>query len=184
MHDYREFKDGPGDNILAQISAVAQEQLEAEAKVARIEEDLRKAQAELRDIAENRLPALMDAAEQAKLTTKDGIEVQVSEKIRASIPEANKEKAFAWLEENNHGRLIKREFKIEFGKDEEAWANKFERDLARRKRQLRVARKKAVNPMTLASFVKEQLSEGVAVPLDLLGAFRQRFTKVKVKTDF
>lgn len=184
MHDYSEFKDGPGDNILAQIASKAKEQVAAEAKVARLEEQLKEAQAELRMIAEQELPALMDAAEQVKLTTKDGIEIQVAEAIRANIPEANKDKAFSWLEDNNHGRLIKREFKIEFGKDEEAWANKFERDLAKRKKPLRVSRKKAVNPQTLSAFVREQLAEGVSLPMDLLGVFRQRFTKVKVKTDF
>ena len=75
-------------------------------------------------------------------------------------------------------RLIKRLFSIEFGREEEKWADKFERDCKQRKKQLHLKRKKFVHPQTLQAFIRGQLEEGVAVPLDIFGVFRQRFVKV------
>ena len=95
-------------------------------------------------------------------------------------PKANEVKAFAWLEENDQARLVKRQFTVEFGKDEERWADKFQRDCAQRKKPLHMKRKKAVHPQSLQAFVKEQLNEGVAIPMDLFGVMRQRFSKVEV----
>lgn len=183
MHDYSDFKDGPGDNLLARISGLALDQKQAEADVARLEEELKAAQAKLRDIAEHQLPALMDEAEMKICQTRDGITVKVVEKIRGSIPAATAPKAFAWLEEHGHGNLIKREVKVEFGRDEEAWAKKFLADLAKRKKPLKHELKRAVHPSTLASFVTEQLQEGVDIPLDTFGVYRQRSAKIEFKED-
>lgn len=181
MHDYSDFKDGPGDNVLARISGLALDQKEAEAEVARCEEALKKAQEKLRDIAEHQLPALMDEAEVKECVTKDGIKVKIVEKIRGSIPATTAEKAFAWLEDKGFGKLIKREFKIEFGKGDEAWAKKFEADLRKRKKPLKFDIKRGVHPSTLASFVTEQLQEGVDIPLDTFGVYRQRSSKIDFK---
>ena len=179
MHDYNEFKPlAPGDNLLAQISATALDQKQAEAEVARCEEALKSAQARLRDISERKLPELMDEAEMSTLTTKEGIEVRVQEKIRGSIPKGRERPAFNWLEEHGHERLVKREFVIQFDREDEAWARKFEADLKRRKRRLNVAIKESIHPSTLASFVTEQLGQGVDIPLDTFGVFRQRSTKI------
>lgn len=181
VHDYSDFKDGPGDNLLARLSGLALDQKEAEAEVARLEEALKAAQARLRDIAEHQLPALMDEAEMKVCQTRDGITIKIVEKIRGSIPAATAPKAFAWLEEHGHGNLIKREVKVEFGKGEEAWAKKFMADLAKRKRPLKVDLKRGVHPSTLASFVTEQLQEGVDIPLETFGVFRQRSAKIEFK---
>lgn len=183
MHDYSDFKEGPGDNLLAQISVTALEQKEAEAEVARCEEALKLAQAKLRRISDETLPALMDEAEMTTCETRDGIVVKVHEKIRGSLPKGRERPAFQWLAENGHDDLIKREFNIQFDKDEEAWAKKFESDLRKRKRPVNVARKDTIHPSTLASFVTEQLKSGVDIPLDAFGVYRQRSTKITIKGD-
>lgn len=177
--DYSEFRPGPGDNVLAQISAVALEQKQAEAEVARCEEALKAAQNKLKDISEKRLPELMDAAQQTLLITADGIKVKVIQKIRGSIPKGREGPAFSWLEEHGHDDLIKREFKIQFGKEDQAWAKKFEADLRKRKKPVNVARHDTIHPSTLASFVTEQLEAGVDIPLEKFGVHRQRSTKIE-----
>ena len=179
--DYSEFKEGPGDNLLAQISLTALEQKEAEAEVARCEDALKIAQNKLKEIADKKLPELMDQAEMTTLTTRDGIVVKVLEKIRGSIPKGKEAKPFKWLEEHGHDDLIKREFKIQFGKEDQAWARKFEADLRKRKKPVNVQRTDAIHPSTLASFVTEQLQAGVDVPLEDFGVFRQRSTKITIK---
>ena len=180
-HDYSEFKDtGPGDNLLAQISVTALEQQKAEAEVARLEEELAAAKVAVKDISERRLPELMELARQTKLTTTDGIHVELDEKVYASIPKAKAGIAFKWLEDNKHGDIIKRTFTIAFGKDEDKWADKFERDMKQRKKPLPVKREKKVHPQTLAALIREMLEQGVPVPLETLGVHRRKITKVKV----
>jgi CHAT domain-containing protein len=178
-YDYSNFKEEqPVDSVLSQIAAKALEQKQTEAEVARLQEELQKAQDKLKDISEFQLPQLMDSIEMTKFTLKDGSEISVQEKIRASIPAAFEKEAFGWLAENKHDHLIKRQFTIEFSRDQEEWAKKFQKELSEREDPLNYKCKRSVHASTLASFVKEQLEEGVALPLDYFGVYRQRFTKI------
>lgn len=180
--DYSEYTDGPGDNLLARLTGLAHDQWKAERAVEKAEEDLRKAKEDARLLRERRVPELMDEAQMSEFTTKDGIKIKVAEEIRAAIPKAKTAQAIKWLEENGHANLVKRSFVIEFGKDEETWAKRFETDLKKRKRQLAVKRDQKVHPQTLGSFVREQLAEGISLPLDLLGVHRQKVSKIEVKS--
>jgi len=162
--------------------AILQEQAEQNVKDKTLE--LSKAQAELASISEKRLPELMEELGCTQFTTQEGLSITVVEKIRASIAQGDAEKqqkAFDWLEDQGHGRLIKREFKIEFGKLEEAWANQFEGQLKRRKKPLRVTRKMYVHPATLAGFLTEQMEKGVEVPLEIFNGFPQKYSKLQRK---
>lgn len=184
-YDYSEFtgdKIEPGANMLARISGLASDQAHAAARVERLTEELKQAKETFRHISENQMPLLMEEAQVDSFTTKDGLKIEIKEAIRGSIPKATQVEAFKWLEDNGHGRLIKREFKIDFGKDDDKWADKFERDCAKRKKPLNLKRKKSVHPQTLLSFVKGQLEEGVPIPMDTFGVYRQNFAKVTVKT--
>lgn len=186
-HDYSAFTDddtGVGGNLMAQIEGLAQEHLDAEARLANLEEQMAEAKATLRRIAEVLLPNLLDDAQlgESTITTPAGHVVKMSEIIRASIPKGGELPAFQWLEENGNGGLVKRTFAIEFGRDDERWADKFERDCAQRKRPLNLKRKKAVHPQSLQAFVRQALADGVNLPLKTFGVFRQRFAKVALKT--
>jgi|CXWL01.1.fsa_nt_gi hypothetical protein len=180
--DYSEYAEPATDtDLLQKISRLAQEQREAELDLAKAEEELSKAQERLRQYREVLIPTAMAEARQDSIVTADGFRVTVEEKIRASIPEAAKPKAFAWLDQTGNSRIIKHEFKILFGKEDDAWAKKFQRDLAQRVRPVDCKRRDFVEPMTLSAFIKGALKDGVDVPLDLFGAFRQRYAEVKRK---
>jgi hypothetical protein len=101
MYDYDEHKAearGAGDNILKQLSSLALDQKRAELEVAQAEEQLALAKARAQaHIAEHVIPELMDAAEMAEYTTKDGIKIKINEKVRGSIPKATEAQAFQWL---------------------------------------------------------------------------------------
>lgn len=183
---YADFREDPDEvvqsnNLVHTLRSMAQEQVDAEALVASLEEQLSDAKERLRDIKEDRLPGIMDQIELENYSTKDGITIEVKENIRGSIPKATEDEAFKWLEDHNNENLIKRQFLIEFAKDQEKWANRFAADLRRRKRPLNTKVKRAVNPQSLQAFVKSQLSEGVDFPMKLFGVYRQRFSKVTVK---
>lgn len=182
-HDYSKFKaaDGPGDNILTQLSFAAQQVLDKEAEIAKLEADLEAAKKEYRELTWFTLPKMMEEAEMEEVVAKNGARIEVGEDIRAGITKANETKAFDWLEKNNQEGMIKRQFTIEFARDEDSWADKFERDLRQRKKPLNVKRKKSVNPQTLSAWVRGELKDGKELPLDLLGVFRQRVAKVTMK---
>lgn len=179
--DYSDYKAQPGDNLIAQISQTAVELKDAQALVANLEEQLQEAKKNVQHLSERVLPELMDAAEMTSFTTKEGIVIGVSERIRASIPAKTHKEALGWLEDNGEAGIIKRTFTIEFGRDDNKWADKFERDMKQRKKPLPVKRKAAVHPQTLAKAITDKLEAGVDVPMETFGAFRQRFSTVKVK---
>ena len=173
-------EQGVGDNAMARLSALAQEQVEVEAQIATLEAQLKDAKAALKDVREKRLPELMDDLGLTEFKTATGTKIKVGEHIRGGIPADNQEKAFAYLEGEGDGNLIKRQFVIEFGKGDEAWAKKFSRDLAQRKKKVNSKVKRAVHPQSLYAYVKQKLEEGVDFPMELFGVFRQRITKVEI----
>lgn len=177
---YDQYTD-PQENkdAMAQLSLLAQGQIEAEKEVLKAENELKKAKGALRDIAEKQIPELMATLGMKSFTLESGQRIEVMEKLRCSIAGDRNIPAIAWLDDNDHGDLVKRNFVIEFNRDEQAWANKFVADLKRRKKQLRVAQKNTVHPGTLASFLTERLTDGDDIPMELFGAYWQKSSKVK-----
>lgn len=179
MSGYEKYQDQPGDNILAQISAMAERQVEAEAAVAEAERILELRTKELKAISEDALPDLMDAAGMTEVTTKSGHKVKLDENIFASISKERAPAGLAWLIANGHRALIKDEFKVQFPRGSEEQAAEFEKLVAQYEKLANVAHTTSVHPSTLTSWVREQLAEGADIPLDVLGVTRRRVTKIK-----
>lgn len=180
-HDYSGYTEPTSSDALAQLGTLAQEMTAMETRVVEAERALKTAQDDLRTISEKTIPEAMDALGIEEFTARGGLKIRIAEAVRASIPKQRQEEAVVWLDAHGYASLVKRKFTIQFGKDEEAWANRFAADLARRKRQLAVAQDKAVHPSTLSAFVREQLEAGADLPLDLFGVYRQRFAKLEIK---
>ena len=92
IHDYSDFKDkdtGEQPSGLKLLQEVAQEQVDAEALVASLQDRLKEANTALNHIKFNLMPELMDSMELEKFTTKGGISLSVTERIRGSIPKAS-----------------------------------------------------------------------------------------------
>ena len=85
------------------------------------------------------------------------------------------------LEDHELEGLIKRELKISFNRDETRWADKFERDLAQRKRAVRCSRTMKVEPSTLKATMRRRLEAGEEVDYDLFNIHIQRVAKVDSK---
>lgn len=181
--DYGDLGPGQptGEDALAELSRLADEQARAELEVEQAQEALKAAQRRHRELAEHMIPDLMDALGMERFTTRSGITIDISEQLRCSVPKARATEAARWVEEHGGASLVRREFSILFGRDDEKWAQKFERDLRQRKRQLDVRRSDTVHSSTLKKFLRGCLESGVDVPLELFGAYHQRVAKVTVK---
>lgn len=183
-HDYSEFTEPPkaGDNSMARLSGLARDQKAAEAKVARIQQELAEAQADLDKIAQKDLPELMQELRLKTFTTEDGVQIEVKESIHASIPKIKADDAFKWLEDHNDAGMIKRTVTVAFPRDEEKWAKKFLADMAKRKRPLDAKVERKVEPATLKAWATKKLEAGVDIPQDLFGIHRRKITQVEIKT--
>lgn len=178
---YEEFRAAPGDNILAAIAAKAREQVEAEAEVEKAQEALDLAKSKLGAIARKELPELMKTAEQTELTTADGIKVTIKNDVKTALPKkdlALRSSAFDWLEENGQEGAIKRQFVIEFDKDQEEWASEFEQTLDE---ELNVKKIRDVHASTLKSIIKGLLEDGVEVPPEPFGLFEYEVATCEVQ---
>lgn len=181
MFDFTEFKEKPIHEVMQKIQELAFEQKNLEKLVEEKEEEWKEAKRNLARVSEKELPALMDEIGSEDFTTSDGIRITVKEDIRASITPERAPEALGWLEENEHGDLIKREFKVIFGRNEEDWAKEFQETLAKSDRPLNYEVKRGVHASTLSAFVREQLKEGADIPLETFSVLRQRKTAIKVK---
>lgn len=174
--DYLEYMQPAADSDLARLSRLADLQANAARRVDVLSEELEAARRTLRDIADRQIPELMDAVGLAEFKTSTGAKISVRETIRASIPEANRIKAFAWLRENGQAALIKRTVAVQFGKGEFEKAQDLSMELT--SRGLAAEDKVSVHPQTLAAYVREALKKGAELPLDLLGVHRSRSAEV------
>lgn len=166
-----------GENALSELSQLAEDQHKAEIKVTRLEAELKIAQEELRQVAERALPEKMEELGLSEYKTTGGLTVEVSEKIRASLTVDNRQKGHYWLEKNKFGGLIKTNVVVSFSRGQLYEAQEFVARLRIEGKLANLERK--VEPSTLTAFVKEQLTQGKEIPLDVFGVFRQRVAKVK-----
>lgn len=183
--EYAAFRDEPGENFKAVLRTLADEYIAAEELVHQKELELETANATLKDIAEHRIPQATEGMD-GTFDLGDGRELKLKEEIRASIAGEKRVPAINWLDEHDYGHIVKRQVIVEFGKGEEERTTVFLKALKELEEnenigKLVIKTNYSVHPMTLVSWVKEQLKEGVALPKDIFGIFRQRTAKVKEK---
>lgn len=168
-----------GDNLLSSLRALVLDLKEAQAKMAKAEDEFNKTKAAVKKLVEVELPELMDQAGQTEITTLDGYKVSIKEIVRANIKVSDQPRAFGWLIKNGHEKLIQRVFNFKFGNNQDAAAQAFEEAVLRLDDLPEYDDKKSVHASTLSAFVKTELEAGREVPLALLGVHRQRVATVK-----
>ena len=124
------------------------------------------------------IPALMDEMGVERLDV-DGMTVERRMIVAASIPAANKDQAFEWLRSNGLDYIIKNEVTCSFGKGEDDVAGDVIGIL--RDRGFDPMTKTHVHPSTLKAFVKERITDGKPIDLDLFGAFISNTAVIKRK---
>ena len=175
---YAAMRDEPNANLKIVLNQLAGELELAAKNVAIKEAELEAAKEVHKQIAEERVPAAMDGME-GTFILENGKKLICKEELRSSIAGDKRVPAIAWLDDHDYGHIVKRELVIQFARDELKAFRKFQRDLMRRKKQLIIKEQFSVHHATLNAWVKEQLSEGVNIPRDIFGIFRQRTAKVK-----
>lgn len=177
----------PEDKDLKKIATLAKQYTDLEKEIADLENKLKTKKAEWEALRGNALPLAMTEVGVKKFELTGGGKVVLHSSYVGAITEANRPLAHAWLEKSGNGSIIKHLITIIFDKGEEAWAKKFMKDMAQRKKPLRYERKDSVHPQTLGKFVRESIAnakaEGLSpetqIPFDLLGVFELRYAEVE-----
>jgi len=142
---------------LEELTAAAKKLIEAEKATEDAENALKVAKEKERVMREETLPGMMQEIGVEKMTLLDGNEITVKQEVYASVPAHAKERAWAWLETNGYGGLIKTEVAVEFGKGALEEAHELIDKLA----SIGVTNatlSRDVHAQTLKAFLKERLA--------------------------
>lgn len=192
-----EHETKPSANIIAEISKLVDEAAELEQDIADQTEEVAALQRSYDRLVNRDIPAKMDICGVKEITTTSGYKVKLEKQLFASIPSAsaiNKERdkhkraamikrrndAIQWLEDNNHGDIVKRELTIQFGKGEADLAGRVWDMVAEQTADQSVHMDESiqVHHKTLAALVSELREQAQVVPEDLLGVHEPSFAKV------
>lgn len=153
---------------LDDMAQLARALVDADAEIDRADQVLKDAKEAARVLREETIPSAMQemGLEEVKLNT--GQKISIKQEVYASIPAANKNQAYDWLNEHGFGGLIKVEVATQFAKGEQESAVTLLKTL--QNMGLQPTLDQNVHAQTLKAFLKEQLAQGTNIPLDLFGA--------------
>lgn len=165
------------DSGLAQLAEMAKTLEKLYDERGDMEDALKAINSRIRDFEFNRIPEKMTELRLKDYTTEDGSKVSVADVISGSVPKKNMTEASKWLRDNHHEDLIENKIELKFTRSEDEKADEIYDMLA--ERELPLTRSESVNHMTLKSWAREQLDNGVEIPLELLGLFVAKVAKLK-----
>lgn len=165
----------PGANAKTVLEGQVRLLWEAQKEAERLETELKAANARVRMISEETIPATLEDMGLDEVVVKGGLKVTVKTKTFTSPKADRKDELYDWLEQHGYGGIIKRQAVFHVGRDNEkeakAWIKtikkfpgSFERD---------------VHSSTLKSFVTGAEKEGVEIPQELFGVRKLKVAEVK-----
>jgi len=162
----------------SQLSDLVRKLRNIEAQMEDAEQHLKALKADKHKLSTENIPALMDEMGVERLDV-DGVTVSRKMIVHASIPADRKEEAFAWLRENQLDDIIKNDVTCSFGKGEDNIAGDVVGIL--QERGFDPKTKTHVHPSTLKAFVKERVTDGKPIDLDMFGAYINNAAEIRRK---
>ena len=153
---------------LDEMSQLASALIDADAAIAEVEQALKDTKEKARKLREETIPSAMQELGLEQIVLSTGQKLTIKQEVYASIPKDRKHEAFAWLDEHGFSGLIKIEVVTEFARGDDMLAQNLAKELA--VRGLNVELDQGIHSQTLKAFLKEQISSGAAIPLELFGA--------------
>tara|TARA_R110002049_G_scaffold109559_2_gene258416 strand:+ start:5099 stop:5659 length:561 start_codon:yes stop_codon:yes gene_type:complete len=179
MFDEAEALAGVDTDTGKQLSVLVRRLRDKEEQIESAEMHLKSLVSEKHTLTTESIPALMDEMGMESVGV-DGLTVERKLIVSASISQANKERAFSWLRENNLDDIIKNDITCSFGKGQDNLAGDVVGML--REKGFDPKTKTHVHASTLKAFVKERVIEGKEIDLDMFGAYVNNAAQIKRKT--
>lgn len=174
--DYSESSQASNQSTLETITKECNKLVDLEVQISELTSKLSTLQAEARQLSEKTIPDLMDVVGVKMLKLSNDKKLEVVPVVSGSIGKGKAEEAFAWLRNNGYGDLIKRNVSVEFGKGDDEKATRLKALIEQAGYSTKD--KSDVHHMTLVAWAKEQLGKGVKIPLETLGIWVGRKTKI------
>lgn len=153
---------------LDDMSDLARKLMDAEQETAKAEAVLSRVKERERLLREETIPSAMQELGLESLKLDTGQKLSCKMDVFASITEEKKDAAFDWLQEHGFGGLVKVVVSVAYGKGDAEKAAELVLEL--QKLELPVECDQDIHVQTLKAFLREQLSKGSEVDLDLFSA--------------
>ena len=161
-----------------QLSDLVRSLRNIEKQIEDAETHMKSLKAEKHKLSIENIPALMDEMGMERIDV-DGFTVERKMMVHASIPQDRKEEAFAWLRDKGLDDIIKNDVTCSFGKGEDNMAGDVVGML--KDRGFDPKTKTHVHPSTLKAFIKERVTDGKPIDLDMFGAFIANAAQIRRK---
>ena len=161
-----------------QLSQLVRSLRNVEQQIEDVENHIKSLKQEKHRLSVENIPSLMDEMGVERIDV-DGLTVERKMIISASIPKDRKDEAFSWLRENGLDDIIKNDVTCSFGKGQDNSAKNVIAIL--QDAGFDPATKTHVHPSTLKAFVKERVTDGKPIDLDMFGAFISNAAQLRRK---
>lgn len=142
------------------------------------EEKLKALKHQKNKITHDLMPDMMSDMGIEKLEV-DGCIVSTKEIVSGQIPVGNKDLCFEWLRENNLEDVIKNEVAVAFSKGQDNSATELRHMLDGL--GMNYTSKTYIHPSTYKAFIRECVTKGIGIDLNLFGAYISSVAQVKRK---
>ena len=161
-----------------QLSQLVRSLRNVEQQIEDAENHIKSLKQEKHRLSVENIPALMDEMGVERLDV-DGLTVERKMIVSASIPKDRKDEALSWLRDNGLDDIIKNDVTCSFGKGQDNSAKNVIAIL--QDAGFDPATKTHVHPSRLKAFVKERVTDGKPIDLDMFGAFISNAAQLRRK---
>lgn len=174
------------ESSLEEVVKLAKLQVKLEQRIENGKKFLAALQEELNELSSKTLPNKLALLGLESLTLESGEVVKVEPFISTSIKEENQNEAYAWLNDNNHGSIIKNVITVSFGVESKEEQERLKALLE--ENQFGFEQKESIHSSTLKAFVKERVEKEQEaeseesknpIPKKLFNIYQGKITKVK-----
>ncbi len=163
---------------LERLVSLSNSMTQKERRVEELEEELRTAKQELRDIQEEQIPDVMMELGVSEVTLTDGRKLTIKEDLHAKIADKNRQEAHAWMVEHGYGDIIKNQVVVNVETGNQESLNSL-LGILNNNAYEDYSLKNNIHFQTLKKFVKENIEAGVDIPLNLFGVFMSKKAQIK-----
>lgn len=177
--NFEQFCDEPSESDLKKLTELANLLDQRNQLIESAEEQLKEMKKARNVLAQETIPSLLDELGISEIRLSDGRRVQVEDKMSCSTAGKWREVINEWLTQTGHDDIIKNEVVFKFPGDAHDQARDFIDEHADRDSdQVVVEHKRMVNAQTFGALVRELMRNGEDVPIDKLGIFIYKSTKI------
>lgn len=157
------------DDEISGIAGLAKRAKTLEKDIEEVESVLKNLKEQYRKVTEEALPEALTGMGMKKFVMEDGSSIEIKPFYSASISEARRAEAYAWLREHGFDDIIKNTVSVRFGRGEDELCTRLLNLIRQNGYPADQAEK--IEPMTLKAWVKEQIERGNELDSELFGVY-------------